>query len=314
MKWIQARWQRFREFLRRNLPFLILAGLIFTLVVAFELPKMVVVIRSGEVGVEYKLFNQGTVTDYLYPEGVHLVWPWNTIFIYNTRIQESKEVLSVLTNDGLDVEIDLSIRYHPETTMIGVLHQTVGPDYVHTIAIPEVESAVRTTVSTMTIEQLYTGGLHAASTTQSSTSAASSQPNTATVTAPLQAPNVEEVIANREDTTLIGAINKAVDQAAKKYVLIDNVIVTRIKIPDSVQAAIQNKVTQQQLAEAGKFRIQQSVYEAQRNTTLNQGLTPQLLQLRGIEATEKLATSPNSKVIIVGNGPNSLPVILGSNP
>lgn len=269
MTWIRTRWERFRESLRRNRPYLIIVGLLITFVVIFEMPKVVVIIGSGEVGVEYKLFYQGTVTDYVYPEGIHFIWPWNTIAVYNTRIQESKEALSVLTRDGLEVEIDLSIRYHPESTMIGVLHQTVGPDYVHKIAIPEVESAVRTSVSTMSIEELYTGGVHPASQTQSSTSAAAAQPGTAVVTATLP-----ETLSDRQDTTLIGAMNKAVDQAAKKYVLIDDVIVTRIKVPEYVQAAIQKKIEQQQIAESGIFRIQQSEFEAKRNATLNQGLTP----------------------------------------
>ena len=311
MRWISEHWALFRDFLRRNRPYLVLVGLVVTFVAIFEEPRIVVIIHSGELGVQYKLFLQGTVTDHLYSEGIHLIWPWNTMFIYNTRIQASNESLSVLTNDGLQVTIDLSIRYHPESTMIGVLHQTVGPDYVHTIAIPEVESAVRTSVSTMTIEQLYQG-VHAGLQTQSSTSAAAATPNTAVVAAAAE---------EREDTTLIGAINKAVDQAAKKYVLIDDVIVTRIKVPDYVQAAIQKKLEQQQVAEAEQFRVQQSVLEIQvaaneatRNNTLSKSLTPELLRLRGIEATEKLAASPNAKVVVVGNGANSLPVILGNNP
>jgi regulator of protease activity HflC (stomatin/prohibitin superfamily) len=123
-----------------------------------------------------------------------------------------------------------------------------------------------------------------------------------------------------EDNTLIGAINKAIDEAAKKYVLIDNVVVTRIKVPDYVQASIQKKIEQQQVDEALEFRLDQSrkeiaiaTNEAQRNNTVKASLSPDLLKLRGIEATEKLAASPNTKVVIVGNGANSLPVILGSD-
>jgi regulator of protease activity HflC (stomatin/prohibitin superfamily) len=254
-----------------------------------------VIVHPGEVGVEYKLFFQGTVTDYLYPEGIHFLWPWNRMYIYNTRVQETKETLAVLTKDGLEVEIGLSIRYRPERAMIGVLHQTVGPDYEKKIAIPEVESAVRTSAGEMTIQELYEGR-RAASRSQDQDSTETTQ---------------------HEDATLIGAINKAVDQASKRYVLIDNVIITRIKLPDYVQAAIQKKIEQEEVALAQEYRLRESRTEvdiateqARRNHTLSESLTPQLLQLKGIEATEKLAVSPNSKVVVVGNGASSLPVIL----
>jgi regulator of protease activity HflC (stomatin/prohibitin superfamily) len=323
MKWISERWGEFGAYLRRNRPYLILFGLVLAFITIFEAPHMYVVVHPGEIAVEYKLFLQGTITDRLFGEGIHFIWPWNRMYVYNTRIQEAGQNLSVLTKDGLEVTISLSIRYHPELTMIGVLHQQIGPDYANTIAIPEVDSAVRTSVGEMTIEELY-GGVRETSQVVSATSGAAGTPNSAAVATGLTAATAAGVttaqtLAVSEDTTLIGAINKAVDQAAKKYVLIDNVIITRIKVPDYVQAAIQKKIEQQQVAETTNYKVQESMLqiqvannEAQRNLTLSKSLTPEILRLRGIEATEKLANSANSKVIVVGNGPNALPVILGA--
>lgn len=320
MSWIGARWRRFREQINHNRPYMVIFGLILFFALVFELPSMVVVVHSGEVGVVYKLFFQGTVTDYLYPEGIHFIFPWNKMYIYNTRIQQTRRTLSVLTREGLQVEIGLSIRYHPELTMIGVLHQQVGPDYEQTIAIPEVEEAVRQTVGRMSIEQLYEGVQSGTESQSSTTGTAAAGPNSLNqVTGAQPVTSAGTPTLRREDSPLIEAINKAADEASKKYVLIDGVTMTQIKIPDYVQAAIQKKVEQQQIAETQRFRIDQSeaektiaANEAARNTTLAKSLSADLLKLKAIEATEKLAASPNSKVIVVGNGPNSLPVILGS--
>jgi regulator of protease activity HflC (stomatin/prohibitin superfamily) len=238
------------------------------------------------------------------------------MFVYDTRVQERKEVIPVLTKDGLEIEIELSIRFHPVSTMLGVLHQQVGPDYAKIVVIPEVESAVRTTLGKLTIEQVY-GGTRAKSNqvaTTSTTSAAAVAPNTAEASVESSAEGEETV-----DTSLVDAIEVATDQASKKYILIDKVVVTQIRIPDYVQKAIQQKVEQEEILEAQDYRLQQAIKEidiaknqAQANVTLGSSLNANLLKLRGIEATQKLAASPNTKIVVVGNGPNSLPVILGS--
>ena len=53
--------------------------------------------------------------------------------------------------------------------------------------------------------------------------------------------------------------------------------------------------------------------EATANKIINNSLTPSLLKMRGIEATSKLAESPNSKVVVIGSGKDGLPIILGNN-
>lgn len=357
MDWIKASWIDFIVLLRRSQAYLIVFGLLATFLLIFELPHMIVVVHSGEAGVLFKVFNKGTITDYLYPEGVHFILPWDTMTIYNTRIQESKEVLSVLTDDGLEVEIDLSIRYHPEPNMIGVLHQTVGPDYVHKVAIPEVESAVRSSVGRMSSELLYMGltaatvrnalpdlpvGISATPEANATPEATNPRPAATTASSAIQLatavssgpPNntsengvsLESSIGKSQDLSAVGgdqsllvAINNAIEQAAKKYVLIDDVLITRIKLPDYVQASIEKKIEQKQIAESQEYLLDQSKTEveiannkAAANNALQSGLSESVLRLRGIEATEKLATSPNAKIIVMGNGPNSLPVILGS--
>jgi hypothetical protein len=97
-----------------------------------------------------------------------------------------------------------------------------------------------------------------------------------------------------------------------------------IAYPDDIQTAIQNKIVESQKAEAYVYKIQAAKQEADRKVIeaggvkkyqdiVNDGLTDNYLKLRGIEATSQLAESNNSKIVIFGNSPGGLPVILGGD-
>ena len=69
------------------------------------------------------------------------------------------------------------------------------------------------------------------------------------------------------------------------------------------------------------FILQKEKQEAERKSTeakgisdfqkiVAQGISPQLLEWKGIEATEKLAASPNTKIVVIGNTKNGLPLVL----
>jgi regulator of protease activity HflC (stomatin/prohibitin superfamily) len=272
----------------------------------FLIPRMFIPIGPGELGVLYRLL-WGTAVDEIYGEGLQFISPLNTMYIYNIRVQEVKRTLDVLTFDGLVVQLELSIRYHPDPDMLGVLHVFVGPNYVDQIVVPIVASVVRTTIGQLTIEQLYTG----------EAPQQIRERREATITGRPLSP--EEARFRRPDF-LPDIIARALTRASKRYVVIDEVIIITITIPAYVQEAIQEKLRQQQLAQAQDYRIKQAqlerdvkTYEADANKQLSDSLTPQILQWRGIEATRELATSPNSKIIVIGNGPEGLPIILGAD-
>jgi regulator of protease activity HflC (stomatin/prohibitin superfamily) len=73
-----------------------------------------------------------------------------------------------------------------------------------------------------------------------------------------------------------------------------------------------NFILQKKKQEAERKRIEaQGIADFQR--IVAQGISQQLLEWKGIEATEKLASSSNAKVVIIGSGKSGLPIILGSN-
>jgi regulator of protease activity HflC (stomatin/prohibitin superfamily) len=275
---LRAMGKRVRRYLNR-----IIIGLgVVCFLAVFISPDVFFTIHSGEVGVLYLRFFGGTQTDRVLGEGVQVIAPWDRLTIYTTRVQEEKHEMNVLTKEGLSVRLHLSIRYHPESEMVGMLHQRVGPNYKDRIVIPEVESALRTIMGALTMPEVY----------------------------------------GSEQGLLQKVINESLESASQKFVKIDDVVLRTVELPPAVRSAIEEKMTQKQLAEAYEYRLHRERQEAERkvieaggfkryNEVLTSSITPALLRWKGIEATKELAQSPNSKIIFVGNKQDGLPVVLG---
>ena len=118
------------------------------------------------------------------------------------------------------------------------------------------------------------------------------------------------------------AIDKVKQFAQENGLTVENVLLRDIQLPATLKAAIEAKQQAEQESLAMNFRLQKETQEAQRKRIeaagvrdfqqiVAQGITPSLLEWKGIEATENLAKSPNSKVVVIGNNKNGLPLILG---
>ena len=105
-------------------------------------------------------------------------------------------------------------------------------------------------------------------------------------------------------------------------VMVENVLLRDIKLPDTLRNAIEAKQQADQQSQQMQFVLQRERQEADRKRIeaqgvadfqriVSTGISDQLLQWKGIEATEKLVNSPNSKVVVIGNPKNGLPLILG---
>jgi regulator of protease activity HflC (stomatin/prohibitin superfamily) len=108
----------------------------------------------------------------------------------------------------------------------------------------------------------------------------------------------------------------------QRGITVENVLLRDIQLPATLKASIEAKQQAEQEALAMNFRLQKETQEAQRKRIeaqgvrdfqqiVAQGISPQLLQWKGIEATEILAKSSNTKVVVIGNSKNGLPLILG---
>jgi regulator of protease activity HflC (stomatin/prohibitin superfamily) len=272
---------KIRRHFRQNLPQWVLGAIIVLFLVFYFWPRIVITINSGEAGVFYSRFFGGTKIDKVYTEGLHIIFPWNTMVVYNVRYQTLSRDMNVLTKRGLQLRVTYSVRYKPETEVLGVLHQRVGPDYWNKIVIPEVEATLRKVIGHYDVEEVY-----------------SSQHD------------IVQKLANETFSSV-----------SEKFVTIDTLLITNIELPKKIRDAIETKLEQQQLAQAYEYKIDKEKLEAERkrieaegvrnyNTIVSSTLNENLLRWKGIDATLDISKSPNAKVIIVGSGKSGLPVIL----
>jgi len=272
-----------RIFLQNLVLYASIALLLLSLIALFLWDKMIVSINSGEAGVMYKRFQQGTITDKVYHEGIHLVYPWDILYVYNMRVQTIRHSFNVLTNKGLSITLHIAIRFYPEQEMLGVLHQKVGPNYAEKIVVPQVESVLRKNIGGHDPEDIYT---------------------------------------NKEGI-LTAIINLALEEAGRKYVHIDDIIIRSLELPPTVRAAIQEKLVEEQREKTYEFRLRSEEQEAQRKLIEAQGirryqevitetLNDKLITWQAVQATLTLAESQNAKVVVIGSGDKGLPVILNA--
>ncbi len=273
------RYQKIKMKIRDKLPFFIMFSLIILFLCAYLYNNIVFTIHSGEGGVLYRRFLGGTVIDKVYPEGIHFILPWDVMYIYNVRVQQIAHKFDVLTKNGLKIHLSISIRYFPEYDLLGVLHKKVGPQYVDTVVIPEIEAVLRMLIGRLDAQEVYT----------------------------------------TERSIIEKSLNEAVEQVAQRFVIVDDVLIKKMQLPLRVEEAVQNKIEQKHLAEAHIFKIERQKREAERkriegegmrdyNKTVNESLSYQILQWMAIQATLELAKSENSKVVVVGTGRRGLPV------
>jgi regulator of protease activity HflC (stomatin/prohibitin superfamily) len=243
---------------------------------------MFITVHSGEAGVLYKRFFIGTVVDHVFPEGLHVILPWNKMYVYDIRFQTVLQELNVLTNKGLPVHLKLAIRFRPKREMVALLHQRVGPDYLNRVIIPQVESVLRTGIGRYDPEDIYT--------------------------------NKEGVLTK--------ILDEALEQVGQRWVQVDDIIIRSVVLPELLVTAIEQKLVYKQQYLAYQFRLAAEEQEAKRKrieatgiksyqSIVSETLNPQLIQWQGVQATLNLATSENAKVVVIGAGKEGLPIILG---
>ncbi len=273
---------RFRNAIRETLPYFAVFLLVCVMSIAFLWPQIVITVNSGEGGVLYRRFF-GTITDKVFTEGIHVIYPWDTMYIYNGRIQTVLHDFDVLTNQGLPIHLSLAIRFRPEYEMLGLLHQQVGPDYINTIITPEIESVLRKRLSPYNPEDIYMN----------------------------------------KDNILTQVVIEAMEELGQKYITANDVIIREIALPKTILQAIESKLTEEQREQAYVYRLKREEKESQRKrleaegirdyqNTVSKTLSDKLLKWQGIQATAELAKSNNTKIVVIGGGSTGLPLILNT--
>jgi prohibitin 1 len=237
-------------------------------------------VSTGHVGV-LTLF--GRVTGEVLGEGIHLINPLKSNNEMSIQTQTIKESASVPSSEGLVMNLDTSLIYHLNPERAAEVYQKIGANYENVVVEPTLRAAIRESTASHTANALYTGE--------------------------------REMVAKQIYDQLTTQLNQ-------RGLIVENVLLRDIQLPGTLKASIEAKQQAEQEALAMNFRLQKEKQEAERKRIeaggirdfqqiVAQGISPQLLEWKGIEATENLAKSVNSKVVVIGNNKNGLPLILG---
>jgi regulator of protease activity HflC (stomatin/prohibitin superfamily) len=310
----------FWRFIGRRLPGLAVVLLVTMFTATVLYPYVVITVPSGQVGVLWKRFNgfdmycwcfvgRGTILDprQLRDEGLHVVWPWDKLFIYNLRLQSTPQTYNAISKDGVSVAIQVSIRFQLLHNSIAVLHKFIGPAYFASVVSPEIGSQTRAVISKYTAQEVYTSR-----------------------------EAIQDAIRNNSQRSLGTHLNNlvqtdAMEQPDPKHfndflqnsIQILDTLVLSIELPADIVAAINRQTEQFYQIQEFKFRVEREAQESKRKQieangiaafqrTVSQGISESYLRWRGIEATLALAQSKNAKIVIIGSGKDGLPIILGN--
>ena len=297
----RSRWRRFIE---RHLPSVVIYLMVATLVAIVLYPHMVVTVPSGQVGVLWKRFGGGTVLDprKLKSEGFNLILPWNRVFLYDLRLQSFTEPYNAISGDGVILTATVIVRFRLQRDAVPVLHQAIGPNYEKVLVQPGIGSLTRQVIAEYTAEQAYSTARQ----------------------------EIQDKIRNLVEERLSQKMMEHAGEEGEEsyrvsmsdtFILYD-ILVTGIELPAAIVDAINRKTEQYYIAEEYKFRVERERRESERKKieaegirdfqqTVSQGISESYLRWRGIEATLQLSQSTNSKVVLIGSGKDGLPIILG---
>lgn len=262
-------------------PALRLVGIaLLTLILIILLFNSVIKVRTGHVAV-LTLF--GRVTGEVLGEGIHLINPAKSTNEMSVQTQEIKESASVPSSEGLVMNLDTSLIYRLNPEKAAEVFQKIGSNYVARIVEPMLRASIREATASHTANALYTGE--------------------------------REMVANQIHSQLTAVLTP-------RGIIVESILLRDIQLPMTLKASIESKQQAEQEALAMSFRLQKEKQEAERKRIeaqgirdfqqiVAQGISTQLLEWKGIEATENLAKSANAKVVVIGNAKNGLPLILG---
>jgi regulator of protease activity HflC (stomatin/prohibitin superfamily) len=291
---------------------LLLATLLF--------PYVVITVPSGSVGVLWKRFNgydlycwcfvgRGTILDprELRDEGLHVIWPWDKLYIYTLRLQSSTQTYNAITKDGVNVSAQINVRFQLLHNYVAVLHKFIGPQYLASVVEPELGSRAREIIAQYTAQEVYTSR----ESIQSKIRADAQKSLSTHLNSLVQPEAMEQPDPKHYNDFLQNSIQ-----------LLDALVLS-IELPPEIVAAINRQTQQYYEIQEYKYRVEREAQESTRKQieangiaafqrTVSEGISDSYLRWRGIEATLALAQSRNSKIIIIGGGKDGLPVILGN--
>lgn len=257
-----------------------LAGGLSLLFAVIAVSQVLTVVPAGYVGV-VDFF--GTVSDKTLTPGINPVNPLAKVIKYSAQTKEHKEVMQVLSREGLTIGLELSVLYRLDPDSAARIYKTIyGGDFEEVILIPQFRSISRAVTASFQASALYS----------------------------TERERLSEAV-QAELAKTIGV----------RGIIVESTPLRNVALPTQLTEAIEQKQRADQESQRMEFILTKEKQEADRKrieakgiadfqTIVAAGISEQLLRWKGIEATEKLALSQNAKVVIIGSGKDGLPVIL----
>jgi regulator of protease activity HflC (stomatin/prohibitin superfamily) len=251
-------------------------------------------INAGRVGVQV-LFGE-VLQDKVLHEGLTLVNPLVDVKEMTVQTQNytmsgvsdegqksGDDAIRVLSKDGLEVVIDMTILYRVISSECPKIYQKIGLDYQDKVVRPITRTTIRESASYFDAVALFS----------------------------LKREEFEHMIRTKID-----------DEFKSRGLILEQIMVRNIALPKSVKESIERKITAVQDAQRMEFVLQKEKQEAERKRVeaqgvadaqkiVNSGLSDKILQFEMIKVQKELVTSPNSKIIVMGNSKGGVPFILG---
>ena len=269
-----------------------IAAVVFICLGAFL--SMFKTIETGQVGVK-TLF--GKVDEDVLYSGLHIVNPLIQITPFDAKTQNytmsavhdegtksGDDAIRVLSADGLEVTIDLSVLFKVKASQAPQILRQIGDDYLDKIVRPVARTAIRDNAVSYEAVALYS--------------------------------TKREEFQNK----IFQTINRSF---AKRGLVLEQLLVRNITLPESVKKTIESKINAEQEAQKMIFVLQKETQEAERKRVeaqgiadyqkiLSTGLSDKQLQYESIKAQKEIALSSNAKIIIMGNTKGA-PVLINGN-
>jgi regulator of protease activity HflC (stomatin/prohibitin superfamily) len=260
-------------------PASFLLAVVAVLFAAVTLLQAVTIVPAGNVGV-VDFF--GTVSPVTLKAGINLVNPLARVVKFTVKTQELREVMDVPSKEGLTVQLELSALFHLNPEKTAEVYKTIGPDYVHVVLVPQFRSVARGVTASYDARALYT--------------------------------SEREQLAQ----TILKDLQSIVEP---RGITVESTPLRKVGLPAGLTSSIEQKLQAEQESQRMQFVLQKERQEAERKrieaqgiadfqAIVTKGISDQLLRWKGIEATEKIAASTNTKVVIIGSGKDGLPLIL----
>ncbi|KAL6068006.1 Membrane protease subunit, stomatin/prohibitin [Balamuthia mandrillaris] len=237
------------------------------------------VVPAGHVGL-IDFF--GDVRDLNLPPGFHFKNPLARCVLFSTKTQRVETTALVPSSEGLTVQLEVSALYRLDPTKASHVYKTLGTKYADVVLLPHFKSIIRELTSGHEAKGLYTA-------------------------------QVRTQISNRLKLHLNEVLKE-------RGIIVDETPINGIIMPERLVVAIEEKLRAEQEAERMSWVLQREEAEAKRKVIeakgisefqriVTEGISEPLLRWKGIEATEKLAQSPNAKMVVIGKT-DGLPLVL----